>query len=262
MTRGWGLVAPRASLTRSTGSIPGPATTTPGGADNRGLCGAIHIRVVRVLFRGFEDMEVNKRSLSTALSIVLALMLAVAACARATPTPTPIGSLRDYWATVSYTPGVSPTPTPTRTPTPTPTVTPVPTPASTPTPTSTLTPTPRPYPPSAGVHTPEDLRQRVESWPEDHKLVISEDVSVLFASPQRLPEWVVAAFIYHVPSMSKVYILGNCRTGLYLAPEEKVFKSAEGAAALEAVLADEPVMQRIRLRLLALGYPSKPLPGG
>ena len=124
---------------------------------------------------------------------------------------------------------------------------PVPAPTLAPTPTST--PTPRP--PSAGIHTPEDLRQAIDGWPEDYKLVVNEDVAVLFYDRTGGGPFITfPAVIHHVPSMSLVYLGLD---GQLIAPpwsgSAKDYKSEEGAAALEAVLADEALMGHIRARI-------------
>jgi len=129
------------------------------------------------------------------------------------------------------------------------------------TPTLIPTPTPTALPPSAGIHTPEDLRHFLDGWPEDAKLVINEDVVVHFCSldPTRQGYCrgygVWPARIYHIPSMSVVYlgvggeVVSGGRSRDNPEGSGKVYKSEEGAAALEAVLADGALMEHIRARI-------------
>lgn len=96
-----------------------------------------------------------------------------------------------------------------------------------------VTSTPTPRPPSFGIQTAEELRRFIDDWWESSKLVISEDVAVLLSS--------AAAFIYHIPSLSVVFVFPNHETDYH-----KDYKTEDGAAALEAVLADDAVMRQIR----------------
>jgi hypothetical protein len=65
---------------------------------------------------------------------------------------------------------------------------------------------PTPVPPEAvGVFTPADLRARVDSTPDSHKIVISDEVVAWF--PDRvnsMANWIGIAFIYHLPTMSSI----------------------------------------------------------
>jgi hypothetical protein len=151
------------------------------------------------------------------------------------PTPTPTGvrpilppetRLPSYFERLTRTPGSTktaqiPTPPPEGTATATPAVMPAP------------TPTPTPRPPSFGIQTAEELRRFIDGWWESSKLVISKDVTVLLTS--------AAAFIYHIPSLSVVSVFPNHETDYH-----KDYKTEDGTAALEAVLADDAVMQQIR----------------
>ncbi len=101
------------------------------------------------------------------------------------------------------------------------------------------TPTPTPRAPSSGVHTPEDLRAMIANWPEEYRLVVDEDVGVLFTNlPNSVAEWAGAAMIYHIPSVSVAYLYAWIGRSRY-------YNDDEGRTRIEAVLADEALMKRI-----------------
>jgi hypothetical protein len=101
---------------------------------------------------------------------------------------------------------------------------------------SGVTSTPTPRPPSFGIQTAEELRRFIDDWWESSKIVINKDIIVLLSS--------AAAFIYHIPSLSVVSVFPNDDTDYH-----KDYGNDEGAAALEAVLDDETLMQQIRARI-------------
>ncbi|MDP3064436.1 MAG: hypothetical protein Q8O40_14690 [Chloroflexota bacterium] len=79
----------------------------------------------------------------------------------------------------------------------------------------------------------------IANWPEDYKLVIDEDMAVLFTNiPNSVAEWAGAAMIYHTPSMSSAVLYAWIGRSRY-------YNSEEGRTRIEAVLADEALMKRI-----------------
>lgn len=111
---------------------------------------------------------------------------------------------------------------------------------------STATPTPTPDPLEMGVHTPEDVEAYFNQWPEEHKRRLSDDVVVVFTYPHPLANWVGGGIIYHIPSVSTIYLdfQGNVNEQL------THYESAEGQARLEEVLADAELMQELQAEVL------------
>lgn len=83
----------------------------------------------------------------------------------------------------------------------------------------------------------------VAQWPEKYKLAIDKDVVVLFPPAQSTAEWIGVAFIHHIPSVSKVILYP------VFGANPRDYKSEEGRQRLEAVLADQALMQRILERI-------------
>ena len=113
----------------------------------------------------------------------------------------------------------------------------------------TSTPTPRP--PSQGVHTPEDLLARLAALPDARRLVIDEEVQVEFRPAWYEPVmgfYADAAAIYHIPTLSHISL---DREGEVM--NRRVYTD-QAERRLEAALADETVMDEVRLRLLARTY--------
>ena len=119
-------------------------------------------------------------------------------------------------------------------------------------PTSTPTPTPTPKASCFDVDSPEGLRAYFDRAREELKLVMDEDIAVKFIPRETNIDTCAAATMYHIPSMSSVDIgydgvVGGCCLGRWV--EGKRYWSEEGAARLEAVIADESLMQRVRARI-------------
>lgn len=104
------------------------------------------------------------------------------------------------------------------------------------TPTSTL-PTPPMLPENPK---PKDLRSYVDSWPEERKLVIDRDVVVVFTYPHPAVLWDQTAFIYHIPSMSRVDLNRYGEVAII------DYKNAEGKQRLQRILTDDSLMNLIR----------------
>ena len=101
------------------------------------------------------------------------------------------------------------------------------------------TPTPTPQPSVAGVHTPEDMRAQFAGWPDEYKLALNETVVILFAYPSQLLDWAGGAFLHHIPSVSSVVLFP------VFSGDPRNYRNSEGRERLEAVLADESIMQSI-----------------
>ncbi|HUV88906.1 MAG TPA: hypothetical protein VMY80_04575, partial [Anaerolineae bacterium] len=99
--------------------------------------------------------------------------------------------------------------------------------------------------PSMGVHTPEDVQRYFDSWPEDYKLSIAEDVVVIFTFPDSTAQFIGGAVIYHIPSVSSAVLdfEGN------LDSRNTHYESDEARARLETVLADADLMARLQTRI-------------
>jgi hypothetical protein len=110
------------------------------------------------------------------------------------------------------------------------------------------TPTPIPLPTASGTQTPADLRQRLDNYPDELKLILDEEVAVIFADPNSLAEWVGTAFIYHIPSLSEVVLDFEGEVD----PRYTRYNTDEGRRQLETVLTDEASMGRIRGRIREL----------
>jgi len=110
--------------------------------------------------------------------------------------------------------------------------------------TTTPTPTPTPRPPVQGIRTPEDMRGKFEAWPEEYKFAIDDDVVVRFAYPSDFIDFSGAAYINHIPSVSTVVLYTA-----FSAETRRSYKNDEGRARLEAILADEALMQTIEARI-------------
>ncbi len=55
-----------------------------------------------------------------------------------------------------------------------------------------------------GIDTPEDMRRQYERHPEAYKLMINDDLAVIFAYPDPDIRWVGMVFLHHLPSVSEV----------------------------------------------------------
>lgn len=102
--------------------------------------------------------------------------------------------------------------------------------------------------PGAGVHTPDDLERYVAGWHEALKYRVNDEVVVLWTTwKDSVANWIGSVLIYHIPSMS---ILVLDRFGR-VDDQYTHYESEEGQQQLEAVLANEVLMDRIR-RYLAI----------
>lgn len=103
------------------------------------------------------------------------------------------------------------------------------------------TPTPGPFPDAllSGVHTVEQMQRQIDTWPEDYKIIVNEDVAILFAYPSPHLDWAGPVSIKYIP----------CVCSLVINHEGDVIfdgvKGAEAKAAISAVLADEDLMAQI-----------------
>lgn len=89
------------------------------------------------------------------------------------------------------------------------------------------------------VHTPEDMRRNVETWPVDYKYVVDEDTAILFAYPHPTVLWAGAALIRHIPSMSSVIFDHRGRV------QSTRYESEEARVRLEAILDNRAWQARI-----------------
>lgn len=103
-----------------------------------------------------------------------------------------------------------------------------------------------PDPLEMGVHTPEDVKAYFNQWPEEHKRRLSDDLVAVFTYPHPLANWVGGGIIYHIPSVSTIYLdfQGNVNEQL------THYESEEGQARLEEVLADVELMQELQAEVL------------
>lgn len=103
-----------------------------------------------------------------------------------------------------------------------------------------------PDPLEMGVHTPEDVEDYFNQWPEEHKRRLSDDVVAVFTYPHPVANWVGGGIIYHIPSVSTVYLdfRGNVDEQL------THYESEEGQTRLEAILDDDELMQQLQAEVL------------
>ena len=110
------------------------------------------------------------------------------------------------------------------------------------------TPTAEVYPTSMAscfpdaVFTTEEMRARVACHSAEYKMEITEETVVLFSFPDPLLDWSGPIFIIHIPSVSEV-VLGTDGSILF-----EGYKSTEAQNAIENVLNDQELMNRILVR--------------
>jgi len=101
------------------------------------------------------------------------------------------------------------------------------------------------------------MRNYVNEFPEELKLIVDKDVAILFTEPEAMETRDVPVQWWHIPSTSVVWY---CPRGLSLRGQllceytgtKKFYKSEEGAARLDELLRDEELERRIRERLAQL----------
>jgi len=107
------------------------------------------------------------------------------------------------------------------------------------------TPAPDVYPTSMASCFPDavfseaDMRARVACHSAAYKMEITEETVVLFAFPDPFLDWSGPIFVIHIPSVSEV-VLGTDGSLLF-----EGYKSTEGQNAIENVLNDQELMNRI-----------------
>ncbi|GEM_PF-6657753 len=111
-------------------------------------------------------------------------------------------------------------------------------------------PTATPSPLAPGPFTQESLQARVDKWPAAYKLILSNDIAVLFTDmPDSVAMWESPAFIYHIPSTSRIELYGHGYSDASRGTTVCYGTSETGRLALEEVLADPDVMARINARI-------------
>jgi len=93
----------------------------------------------------------------------------------------------------------------------------------------------------------------IAEWPHEHKLVIDHNFVVLFTYPHPARFWAETASIYELDSLSCVDLNSDGEVA------RRVNSDEGGRQQLDRVLADEPLMQRIR-SLIPWDSRSTPLP--
>ncbi len=88
------------------------------------------------------------------------------------------------------------------------------------------------------------MRGQFTRWPEEYKFAIDDEVVVLFAYPSDIIDWAGAAFINHIPSVSTVVLYT-----VFSSETRRSYNNDGGRTRLEAVLADEALMQSIEARI-------------
>jgi hypothetical protein len=89
------------------------------------------------------------------------------------------------------------------------------------------------------VFTAEEMRLRIDCHPDDYKLKIDRDTFVLFAFLDPILDWAGPIFFIHVPSVSEVVV--DSEGSVFF----ENFKSVPGRNAIENVLNNRPLMDRI-----------------
>lgn len=106
--------------------------------------------------------------------------------------------------------------------------------------------TENPAPLAMGVHTPADVEAYFAQWPDEHKRRLSDEVVIVFTYPHPVATWVGGAIIYHIPSVSTVYLDFDGNVDEQLTH----YESEAGQARLEEVLADIELMQELQAEVI------------
>ncbi len=100
-----------------------------------------------------------------------------------------------------------------------------------------VTPTPL-DPVTGGVHTPAQLRAYFDRWSDNYKLELTEDVVLFVVDPMSAFDGKSPAWLAHIPSMSSLHLFS-------FRSEPPEYRTPEGQAAIEAILANERTMADI-----------------
>lgn len=101
-------------------------------------------------------------------------------------------------------------------------------------------------PPPESVFSAEEMRQRVTCHPDAYKILVEDDVAVLFAFPAGTIDWAGSAFVIHIPSVSEVVL--DSQSQIIFTD----YKSDLAQVEIEEVLQNPELMAQIDERLAEL----------